>query len=149
LWTVLDFPCGSACKESACSVGNLGEIPALEDPLEKGKASASSILEEPLWFPFLVLVISFSKPFVCVCVCECVCAQSLNHVQLFATLMDCNLPGSSVHGIFQARILEWVAFPPSGYFPDPGIEPTSLGPPALPDRSFTTMPPGLPWWHSW
>ena len=23
--------------------------------------------------------------------------------------MDCNLPGSSVHGIFQARALEWVA----------------------------------------
>ena len=23
--------------------------------------------------------------------------------------MDCNLPGSSVHGIFQTRILEWVA----------------------------------------
>ena len=23
--------------------------------------------------------------------------------------MDCNLPGSSVHGIFQARVLEWVA----------------------------------------
>ena len=32
--------------------------------------------------------------------------------QLYLTLcspMDCNLPGSSVHGIFQARILEWVA----------------------------------------
>ena len=26
-------------------------------------------------------------------------------------LMDCSLPGSSVHGIFQARILEWVAIP--------------------------------------
>ena len=25
--------------------------------------------------------------------------------------MDCSLPGSSVHGIFQARILEWVAVP--------------------------------------
>ena len=25
--------------------------------------------------------------------------------------MDCSLPGSSVHGIFQARILEWVAIP--------------------------------------
>ena len=25
--------------------------------------------------------------------------------------MDCNLPGSSVHGILQARILEWVAMP--------------------------------------
>ena len=30
--------------------------------------------------------------------------------QLFLTLsdpMDCSLPGSSVHGIFQARVLEW------------------------------------------
>ena len=26
-------------------------------------------------------------------------------------LMDCSPPGSSVHGILQARILEWVAFP--------------------------------------
>ena len=32
--------------------------------------------------------------------------------QSFPTLsdhMDCSLPGSSVHGIFQARVLEWVA----------------------------------------
>jgi len=27
--------------------------------------------------------------------------------------MDCSLPGSSLHGIFQARILEWVAMPSS------------------------------------
>ena len=26
-----------------------------------------------------------------------------------SNLMDCSLPGSSVHGIFQARVLEWVA----------------------------------------
>ena len=35
-------------------------------------------------------------------------------VQLCLTLcdsMDCSLPGSSVHGILQARILEWVAIP--------------------------------------
>ena len=25
--------------------------------------------------------------------------------------MDCNLPGSSIHGIFQARVLEWSAIP--------------------------------------
>ena len=25
--------------------------------------------------------------------------------------MDCSLPGSFIHGIFQARILEWVVFP--------------------------------------
>ena len=35
--------------------------------------------------------------------------------------MDCNLPGSSVHGILQARILEWVACPPPGHLPNPGI----------------------------
>ena len=27
--------------------------------------------------------------------------------------MDCSLPGSSVHGIFQARVLEWVTMPSS------------------------------------
>ena len=27
----------------------------------------------------------------------------------FRDLMDCSLPGSSVHGIFQARVLEWGA----------------------------------------
>ena len=41
-------------------------------------------------------------------------------------LMDCSLPGSSAHGIFQSRILEWVAVSYSKYLPDPRIEPTSL-----------------------
>ena len=31
--------------------------------------------------------------------------------QLFVNPMDCSLPGSSLHGILQARILEWVAIP--------------------------------------
>ena len=48
---------------------------------------------------------------------------------------------SSIYGIFQARILEWVAFPSPGDLPDPGIEPMS---PALPMASFTTEPPGKP-----
>ena len=39
----------------------------------------------------------------------CVCAQLLSPVWLFVTPWTCSLPGSSVHGIFQARILEWVA----------------------------------------
>ena len=33
----------------------------------------------------------------------------LNRVQLFHDPMDCSPPGSSVHGISQARMLEWVA----------------------------------------
>ena len=35
--------------------------------------------------------------------------------------MDCCLPSSSVHGILQARILEWVAIPSSGDLLDPGL----------------------------
>ena len=34
--------------------------------------------------------------------------KSLDHVRLWDP-MDCSLPGSSVHGIFQARVLEWGA----------------------------------------
>ena len=30
--------------------------------------------------------------------------------------MDCSLPGSSVNGIFQARVLEWVAIAFSEYY---------------------------------
>ena len=56
----------------------------------------------------------------------------------------CNPPGSSVHGIFQARILEQVLrFPSPGDLPEPGIEPMSLAPPALAD-SLSPVPPGKP-----
>jgi len=34
--------------------------------------------------------------------------------------MNCSLPGSSVHGIFLARTLEWIAIPMD--LPDSGIE---------------------------
>ena len=39
--------------------------------------------------------------------------------------MNYSLPGSSVHGILQASILEWVANPSPGDLPDPGIKPGS------------------------
>ena len=41
--------------------------------------------------------------------------------------MDCSSPGASVHGIFQAGILEWISIPFSGNLPDPGIEPVFSG----------------------
>ena len=40
--------------------------------------------------------------------------------------MDCSLPGSSVYGILQQRIVEWVAFPSPGDLPSPEMEPGSL-----------------------
>ena len=51
--------------------------------------------------------------------------------------MDCSPPGSSVHGIIPARILEWVAFPPPEDLPDPEIELASLMSPALAGGFFT------------
>ena len=55
--------------------------------------------------------------------------------------MDCSLPGSSVHGILQARILEWVAIPSPGVFPKPGIE---LRTPALQVDSLPSEPAEKP-----
>ena len=57
----------------------------------------------------------------------CVCAQLLKNVQLSCDLMDCSLPGSSIHGISQARILEGVAISSSrGIFPTQGSNPICL-----------------------
>ena len=50
--------------------------------------------------------------------------------------MDWNPPGLSVHGILQARILEWAAMPPPGDLPNPGIEPESSVAPALQAESL-------------
>ena len=55
---------------------------------------------------------------------------------------DCSLPGSSVHGILQARILQWVALPSPGDLPNSGIE---LGSPALQADSLPSEPSGK-WW---
>jgi len=53
--------------------------------------------------------------------------------------MDCSPPGSSVHGILQARIY-WsgLPWPPPGDLPDPGIKSMSLTTPALAGKFFTT-----------
>ena len=60
-----------------------------------------------------------------------------SHVQLFATpwTVTCQAP---VHGILQARILEWAAISFSRDLPDPGTEPTSLLSPAPAGGFFTT-----------
>ena len=55
--------------------------------------------------------------------------------------MDCSLPDSSVHGIFQARILEWVAISFSKGSSGPRVKP---GSPALWTDSLLSEPPGKP-----
>ena len=75
---------------------------------------------------------------VCVCVCVCVCAQSC---PTLCDPMDCSPPGSTVHGILQARILEWVAISlskGSSQLRDWAQVSRTAG------RVFTTEPPGNP-----
>ena len=70
-------------------------------------------------------------------------AQSVTQSCLaFCDPVDCSPLSASVHGIFQVRIVEWVAISSSpGHLPEPEIKPASL---ALAGGFFTTQPPGKP-----
>ena len=56
-------------------------------------------------------------------------------------LVDYSLPGFSLHGILQARILEWAVVPFFRDLPNPEIKPRS---PALSVDSLPSEPPGKP-----
>ena len=87
---LLSLPRGSCC-------GGFGELPVMGVWLFDGWGDDQLVLQEPTFVQMTFL------PLVWV-------AQS------FPTLcdpMDCSPPGSSVHGILPARILEWVAMPSS------------------------------------
>ena len=73
----------------------------------------------------------------------CMPAKLLQSCLTLCDFVDCSPPGSSVHGIPQARKLKWVAISSSrgsssGDLPDPGIKPVSLMSPALAGGFFTT-----------
>ena len=77
-----------------------------------------------------------------VCVCVCVCPQSCLSL---CDPTDCSLPGSSVHGVLQARILERIAISFFRGSSNQGIELPSSVSSALAGRFFTTEPP----WDVW
>ena len=68
-------------------------------------------------------------------------AKSLQSCPVLCDLMDCSLPGSSVHGILQARILEWVAMLFTRGSSRPRDQTWS---PALQADSLPSEPPGKP-----
>ena len=67
----------------------------------------------------------------------CVHAKSLQFCLTFCAPMNGTPAGSSIHGILQARILEWIAISSSGDLSDSGIKPMSLMTPSLVVRFFT------------
>ena len=111
-----------------------------EDPLEKEMAIHSSTLawkiprtEEPDRLRFHGVAKSQTRlsDF-----------KSLQSSPVLGDPMDCRLPSSSVHGILQARILEWLPCPPPGDLPNPQIKPRS---PSLQADSLPSEPPGMVW----
>ena len=93
----------------------------------------------------LLIKIVSSTPLESLALCQTVhlkCAKSLQSCLTLCNPMNCSLPGSSIHGILQARILEGLPCPPPGDLPNPGIEPVSLMSPALAGGFFTTEPVG-------
>ena len=69
--------------------------------------------------------------------CLCMCDKSLQLCLTLCDSVDGSLPGSSVHGILQARILEWVATSFPRRSSPPRIEPMSVTSPALAYWIFT------------
>ena len=63
-----------------------------------------------LWFLATQGGLNLSPVCVCVCVCVCMCV-SCSVMSNSCDLMNCSPPGFFVHGISQARILEWVSIP--------------------------------------
>ena len=68
-------------------------------------------------------------------------AKSLQPCPTLCDPINGSPPGSSVHGISQARILEWLPFPSPGDLPNPRTEPTS---PALQADSLLLSHQGSP-----
>ena len=63
----------------------------------------------------------------------------------FCSAMDCSPPGSSVHGISQARRLEWVAIWSSRVLPNPGIDLRLKQVSCIAGGVFTAEPLGSPY----
>ena len=68
----------------------------------------------------------------------CMHAQLLQSGHTLCDPMDCSPPGSSVHGILQARILEWFAMLSRGSSQPRDVSCTA-------GEFFTDAPPGKPW----
>ena len=122
----MGFPCGSAGKESACKVGDLGSIPGLgRSPGEgKGYPLQYSGLENSMdcivlgvaksqsWEAFTLQFTAIIKYWLYFSCCTIYLWGGDLVAKKYPTPhdpTDCSLPGFSVHGIFWSRILEWVA----------------------------------------
>ena len=67
-------------------------------------------------------------------------AKSLQARPTCSDPVDCSLPGSSIHGIFQARVLEWVAVARTLHFHPGALRSSSASPTAPPGGCAGSIP---------
>ena len=119
------FPCGSACKESACNVGDLGLIAGLGRSPEEGKGYLLQYSGLENSMGYTVHGVAKSRTRLSDFCFQCrgmqkylskgtylwyswVASKVTQSCLTLGHPMGCGLPASSIHGIFQARVLEWV-----------------------------------------
>ena len=104
--------CPPLCKKIPVSGGSLGNwVGKISGPRsqESGKVCLYAGIIKSVVKLTQCSFLYLQKVDICKPSTDCVCAQLLSRVQFFVTPMDCSLLGSSVHAIFQARILKQVA----------------------------------------
>ena len=99
----LDFPCVAAAAAAAAAAASLQSCPTLCDPIDVWKPTR---LPRPWDSPGKNTGVSCHF-------LQCMKVKSESEATqscpTFSDPMDCSPPGPSVHGIFQARVLEWGA----------------------------------------
>ena len=78
------------------------------------------------------------------CIYVCVCVKSLQSCLTLCDPMDCSPPCSSVQGILQARMLQWIMPSSRGIFSPPGSNRVTLHLPHWQAVSLPPAPPGKP-----
>ena len=141
MFFILHLPHSFCSSFSSCAFPSLSPSSSLSFVSTSPSYSAASpplslFSPFPLFSPFLS---SSTLCSVCTCLHACV-LNCFSCVQLCSTPMDCSLLGSSVCGILQARIMEWIACPATGDLPNPAIQLTLH----WQSGSLPLAPPGKP-----
>ena len=111
--------CGRAPMEALIMKGFTYGPKRLGFPLEKYQNSKGVFVQklQPLragrelrnYMSNSLIILGMGETFAHGCTVSEWLVKSLSRVRLFCDPIDCSPPGSSVHGIFQARLLQWVA----------------------------------------
>ena len=130
----LEIPDTAGVRASACRAMLLGLSQLLvSHPLTRRQGDSEKLCHLPKATELVLVAPAYE--------CVCVCAQSCLSL---CGPVDCSQPGSSLHRIFQARILEWGAIPYSKGSSQPRDQISSLMSPGLAGGLFPLVSSGKP-----